>query len=46
MNTLKELAIDACILFAAWFLVSAEEIATRAKGLSCGQVQTSSQAER
>lgn len=44
MDTLKELVIDACILLAAWFLISAEGVVSRAKGLSCGQVQTTSQA--
>lgn len=37
METLKEIAIDVLIIISVWLLVTAEGVATQAKGLSCGQ---------
>lgn len=36
METLKELVVDLLILLAGLIIVSAEGVATNAKGVSCG----------
>jgi hypothetical protein len=44
METLKELCIDALILLAGLLIMSASNIVSGAKGLTCGRVETSAQA--
>lgn len=41
METLKEIAIDAFIVIAAWFLMTAGQLQVGVKGLSCGQSNSS-----
>ena len=36
MDTIKEIVIDALILLAGLIIVSAEGVASKAKGVSCG----------
>lgn len=46
MQHLKELAVDALILLAGWFIVTAGQLSSSAKGVSCGRAEITQQAPK
>ena len=46
METLKELAVDALVLLAAWFVVTASGISKTAGGFTCGRVEEVQKAQQ